>query len=110
MAQKVTPISQAEMVRQREALERRILEQHDYYSIEDVAFLAGWSMNYIRILEKKGLIPVSKRLDDEVRGIGPIVDGRRRKPLGKRRWTEEQVRVILGFKRDQESKRSSNSN
>ncbi len=106
---KTSPISQAEMARQREALERRILKDHDYYSIEDVAFLAKWSENYLRILEKKGLIPVSERTNEAVRGLGTEIrsgplKGQRRKPLGKRRWNEDQVRVILGFKRDQETR------
>ena len=104
-------ISEPEMARQLQRLKehRHITEAAFRYTISDIAFLTGWTENYIRKLEKDGKIPESFR-DDVVRGFsfrrGPggklVEDAKNRK--GRRYWEEKGARAIIFFALEQQPK------
>lgn len=94
---KTLPISQAEMTRQNAKLDRKygvdaaeaVRERSETrYTMTDMAILTGWTQEYLFRLEKDKRIPRAQRV------------GTRRL----HRWTEEQARLILGFKQSQESR------
>lgn len=81
MPKEFTMISRAKMAVHLEALkEHRVA---DRYTIADMAFLTGWTPNYLRILERRGRIPKAQRHDNT---------------LHTRFWGEDAARAILKFK------------
>lgn len=80
-------IPKTEMVLELERLRVHLTEKR--YTISHMAFLSGWTENYLRILEKKGRIPKALRTEGTIKC---------------RYWTEDSARTILYFRKQQEKK------
>lgn len=99
---KSEPITRAEMARELERLKEVKVE--DRYTISDMAILTGWTPEYLYKLEKTGLIPKAGRVTKGPDGKDLPLSGnpdfcKRGKLLGPRRWSEDQARAIIGFRR-----------
>lgn len=102
---RINPISQAEMARHLERLKEAKVA--DRFTISDMAFLTGWTPEYLYRLEKDRRIPVAKRVGSLRGDPGRATDKRRSGPDRRGRvrvWSDEDARTIMGFKRDQDAK------
>ena len=80
-------VSQAELGRELERLKDHTVINR--FSIEHMAFLTGWTQNYLRILERRKQIPKAFRRDDAQKT---------------RYWDDEGARSVLHFKRSQDKR------
>jgi len=105
-------IPQAEMVQHLERLKQHRVEAR--YTISDVAFLTGWTTNYIRILERRRMIPKSQRRGEQHLGLITALKKRGlmkkngKTPVGfgqERFWDEDGARSIMHFCIQQAKKR-----